>query len=603
MAMTGIIQRYGTKQELTDANHGNDRPRQGELVFATDTGEFGYLDEYSNLTWINFKEYFKKDDFVSVGGDASDAGKPVKLNSSGYIDESMVKKHAYQLIDEFTPVAGMGTEYPDTTGQEVGSFWVIKGVDSIDGFRFSYGDLNGETVYNGDNIIIAEQGWLIVRGAVNPEAYYKLDGSKAIIADFNAGGFKVSNMADGVALDDGVTVAQWNTKFDGLSSSGMMKIEEGADFVVSGSNDNLFGYGIVSATDPLFPNGVVINIGTSTSAIDIHSTLFKPLKLKNDTAIQAWDNTYNSVKNLVSRTPQDPNISGDYNNDIHIGDSDVLTAIRATSGFDPVVRKGVYGDTIDYKLYTTEHFDIADYYTKSEINTNNYTKLETDNKFAAKVALTAGLNTKLDLPQGTQQPLYAVTSNSANNGIVWTLIDKTFVGLGNVENLSPADMPISTQQKSYVDGHALDINNPHGVTKAQIGLDQVDNTSDINKPISTATQTALDGKEDSLGNPSVDGAYLTSLSDGNRVWQEVTKAHFGGDGTNNTFTITGVNLEGIEINVYLNGVMKVSPQAESAVSSLTAEYTASNNGADTNITISAVPSNGDWIMVEYKANA
>lgn len=36
--------------------------------------------------------------------------------------------------------------------------------------------------------------------------------------------------------------------------------------------------------------------------------------------------------------------------------------------------------------------------------------------------------------------------------------------------------------------------NPHGTTKAHVGLGNVDNTSDLNKPISTATQTALDLK-------------------------------------------------------------------------------------------------------------
>ena len=36
--------------------------------------------------------------------------------------------------------------------------------------------------------------------------------------------------------------------------------------------------------------------------------------------------------------------------------------------------------------------------------------------------------------------------------------------------------------------------NPHETTKADVGLGNVDNTSDLNKPISTATQTALDGK-------------------------------------------------------------------------------------------------------------
>lgn len=42
--------------------------------------------------------------------------------------------------------------------------------------------------------------------------------------------------------------------------------------------------------------------------------------------------------------------------------------------------------------------------------------------------------------------------------------------------------------------HTNNKSNPHSVTKAQVGLGNVDNTSDANKPISTATQTALNGK-------------------------------------------------------------------------------------------------------------
>lgn len=42
--------------------------------------------------------------------------------------------------------------------------------------------------------------------------------------------------------------------------------------------------------------------------------------------------------------------------------------------------------------------------------------------------------------------------------------------------------------------HIGSTSNPHNVTKAQVGLGDVDNTSDLNKPISTATQTALNGK-------------------------------------------------------------------------------------------------------------
>ena len=44
--------------------------------------------------------------------------------------------------------------------------------------------------------------------------------------------------------------------------------------------------------------------------------------------------------------------------------------------------------------------------------------------------------------------------------------------------------------------HIEDYNNPHQVTAAQVGLGNVDNTSDADKPISTATQSALDLKAD-----------------------------------------------------------------------------------------------------------
>lgn len=53
--------------------------------------------------------------------------------------------------------------------------------------------------------------------------------------------------------------------------------------------------------------------------------------------------------------------------------------------------------------------------------------------------------------------------------------------------------------------HIIDKKNPHDVTKAQIGLGDVDNTSDMEKPISILTQTALDAKVD-----KVDGKQLST---------------------------------------------------------------------------------------------
>ena len=89
-----------------------------------------------------------------------------------------------------------------------------------------------------------------------------------------------------------------------------------------------------------------------------------------------------------------------------------------------------------------------------------------------------------------------------------------------------------TDNKDTMDGHIADKNNPHEVTKAQVGLGNVDNTSDLDKPISTATQTALDDKansadlatvatsgdyDDLLNKPTIGNATLTIQKNGTAV--------------------------------------------------------------------------------------
>jgi hypothetical protein len=61
-----------------------------------------------------------------------------------------------------------------------------------------------------------------------------------------------------------------------------------------------------------------------------------------------------------------------------------------------------------------------------------------------------------------------------------------------------------------IDTHIGSTSNPHSVTKTQVGLGNVDNTSDVNKPVSTATQTALDGKVDE--NAPIAGATKTKIT-------------------------------------------------------------------------------------------
>lgn len=66
------------------------------------------------------------------------------------------------------------------------------------------------------------------------------------------------------------------------------------------------------------------------------------------------------------------------------------------------------------------------------------------------------------------------------------------------------------------------ITSPTGITKSDVGLGNVDNTTDLNKPISTATQTALDLKENSANKST-----STSLGTSNTLFptQNAVKAY------------------------------------------------------------------------------
>jgi hypothetical protein len=115
-------------------------------------------------------------------------------------------------------------------------------------------------------------------------------------------------------------------------------------------------------------------------------------------------------------------------------------------------------------------------------------------------------------PQGNPGPGVAV---GGTTGQVLTKIDNTNY---NTQWTTPATVitdhtllsNIGTNSHAQIDSHISSISNPHAVTKSQVGLGNVDNTSDLNKPISTATQTALDLKVDE--NAAITGATKTKIT-------------------------------------------------------------------------------------------
>lgn len=137
--------------------------------------------------------------------------------------------------------------------------------------------------------------------------------------------------------------------------------------------------------------------------------------------------------------------------------------------------------------------------TKTDVGLANVDNTSDANKpvsSATQTALNAKENT---ITAGTTAQYYRGDKS-------FQTLDKTAVGLANVDNTSDADKPVSTATQTALNLKENTIT--AGTTaqyyrgdksfqtldKAAVGLANVDNTSDANKPVSTATQTALNLK-------------------------------------------------------------------------------------------------------------
>jgi len=139
----------------------------------------------------------------------------------------------------------------------------------------------------------------------------------------------------------------------------------------------------------------------------------------------------------------------------------------------------------------------SDYYTKTqadstfadiEVETTKVDKVSTANKVYGTDS--TGAQTTYDKNSFGQVDDVKVGTTSVVSNKVATL--------GTMAGESASDYAL----KSTVDNHIADTSNPHSVTAAQVGLGNVNNTSDANKPVSTAQQAALDTKVDKVSTAS-----------------------------------------------------------------------------------------------------
>lgn len=108
-------------------------------------------------------------------------------------------------------------------------------------------------------------------------------------------------------------------------------------------------------------------------------------------------------------------------------------------------------------------------------------------------------------------------------------LSKSDIGLGNVDNTSDADKPVSTATQTAlnakqntlvsgtsiktIEGQSLLGSGNIDLSKSDVGLSNVDNTSDANKPISTATQTALNAKQATIFNAKAFGTQSAAVGE------------------------------------------------------------------------------------------
>jgi len=151
---------------------------------------------------------FLETEYVVVSAGATDQGKPILLNEHGLVDPTMISFNALIIVGSWNPEDGI--EYPTLPEIKPGYSWKIEGTGD-DGYTFTSGDLKDKFCKDGDWMIYGQSGWILNPIRITPEDYYRVDGTNPIIADFNAGGHKITRISDGYNDDDAVSKRQMET--------------------------------------------------------------------------------------------------------------------------------------------------------------------------------------------------------------------------------------------------------------------------------------------------------------------------------------------------------------------------------------------------------
>ena len=210
--------------------------------------------------------------------------------------------------------------------------------------------------------------------------------------------------------------------------------------------------------------------------------------------------------------------------------------ISTHDGDGPILNPGELGfetDTGKFKIGDgVNHWVDLDYFLdESEINsiTGDYVLTSTLGQNGGVATLDgSGKLTSSQIPN-----IDEISQEAVNNALVAGIgLDKTYNDNANTITLD-IDSTVVTLDGSQTLTNKT-ITSPSGLVKGDVGLGNVDNTSDANKPVSTATQTALDLKAN-LAAPTFTGTTTTD--------DLVVDGDFTVNGTNFAASATSIVIE------------------------------------------------------------
>lgn len=236
--------------------------------------------------------------------------------------------------------------------------------------------------------------------------------------------------------------------------------------------------------------------------------------------------------------------------------------------------------------------------TETSIGNVSSTELETLN------GVTSGIQSQLDgkLDTSVASTTYAPLESPSFTGTVVLPANTSIDGVSSTEigYLNGVTSSIQDQLDDKAPSNAPTLNSPTftgtptGLTAGMVGLGNVDNTSDLDKPISNATQTALDAKLDLAGGTLTGDLILSA--DPTQALHAVTKQY----------------VDNISAGLHVHeAVHAATTDTLANLVSSTVTYDNGTNGVGATLTLGAnlteadghTLNNGDRILVKNEATA